>query len=365
MQTIRSLSFLIATASGALALSACGGNQGSAIPALPQSQQSSVKLEPAKKSQPLVYITDLWFTSQATLNATAYPLDANGPTTPVIALGGGSVGLEFESSGIAVSKNQSIALDGQDGTSGGAAVNVYPPGATGNTPPSAVYSCVGLGEALSLTYDGSGALYAMNFNPPRVGSNSIFVFPPNASSGCPAATHTIFGDRTKLFGNPGGIAVWKHTIYAVTGDVDQSAILQFPDSANGNQKPSRIITGKKVPLQIPEGIAIDAKGEMLVADSYANTIDIFAADAKGNAAPVRVISGSRTGLFQPEDVEVSKDGRIFVVNGSNNTNVQGDSITVYSPNAHGNAKPIQTIPGGNDYPQSEIGNPTAIALFDP
>ena len=346
-------------------LAACSTNPGTSMPQLATSAPAIRDRQTAKKPQSLVYITDLWFTSQATLNATAYPLRADGPTSPVIALGGGSVGLEFESSGIAVSKNQSVALDAQDVSGGGAGVNVYPPGATGNTPPSAIYSCVGLGEAKGLTYDDSSALYAMNFNPPRNGSNSIFVFPAGSSSGCPAGTHIIVGEKTKLFGNPGGIAVWKHQIYAVTGAVDTSAILEFPDSANGNQRPARIITGKKTGFQIPEGITVDANGEILVADSYANTIDIFAADAHGNAAPVRIISGSRTGLFEPQGVAISKDGRIFVVNGSNNTNVQGDSITVYAPKASGNAKPIQTIPGGNGYPQSEIGNPTAIALFEP
>jgi hypothetical protein len=355
--------FRISVAAGLL-LAACSTNQTTSLPRLPASAAAIPDRRVAKKTLPLVYITDLWFTSQATLNAVAYPLNANGPTTPAIALGGGSVGLEFESSGIAVSRDQSVALDAQD-ASGGAGVNVYPPGATGNTPPSAIYSCPGVGEALSLAYDASGVLYAMNFNPPRVGSNSIFVFPKGASSGCPAGTHTIFGDKTQLFGNPGGIAVANHQIYAVTGAVDTSAILEFPDSANGNKKPSRVITGSKTGFQIPVGIAVDASGEILVADSYANTIDIFAADAHGNAAPIRIISGSRTGLFQPEDVTVSKNGRIFVVNGSNNTNVQGDSITVYASKASGNAKPIQTIPGGNGYPQSEIGNPTAIALFEP
>jgi hypothetical protein len=345
-------------------LAACSTNPGTSIPQLATSAPAIRDRQAANKPQPLVYITDLWFTSKATLNAVAYPLNANGPTTPVIALGGGSVGLEFESSGIAVSKNQSIALDGQDASGGAAGVNVYPPGATGNTPPSAIYSCPGLGEALSLTYDDTGVLYAMNFNPQRVGSNSIFVFPKGASSGCPAGTHTIFGDKTRLFGNPGGIAVFKHHIYAVTGAVDTSAILEFSDTANGNKKPARIIAGKKTGFQIPEGIAVDARGEILVADSYANTIDIFAAVAHGNAAPIRIISGSKTGLFQPEGVAVSKDGRIFVVNGSNNTNVQGDSITVYASKASGNANPLQTIPGGNGYPQSEIGNPTAIALFE-
>jgi hypothetical protein len=319
---------------------------------------------PGKKSQALVYITDLWLTTQAPIEAVGFPMGANGPMAPAMTLGGGAIGLEFESEGIAVSSQQNLALDGQM-SGGGATVNVYPPGASGNTAPSAVYSCVGLGEAQALTFDKSGTLYAMNFNPPRLGSNSIFIFPPGSTSGCPAGTRTIFGKRTRLFGNPGGIAVWKNHIYAVSGDVDQSTILVYPINANGNVRPSRIITGNKTTLQIPDGIAIDAKGEILVVDSYANRVDIFAANAKGNEAPIRSIKGTNTQLYLPQGVEVAKDGRIFVVNSSYNSNVQGDSITVYSPDAEGDVAPIQAIPGGTLHPISEIGNPTALALYEP
>jgi hypothetical protein len=347
---------------GAAIVAGCSANIAQPLP--PGASIAGGFERPAKSANDLIYITTLWETQSGSVDATAYPLDGNGPMAPTIALGGANLGLEFESSGIAVSPKQQVALDGQDGSEGGAAVNVYPPGATGNVAPSAVYSCQGLGEALSLTYDRTGTLYAMNFNPPRVGSNSIFIFPPNSNSGCPANTHLIFGKHTQLEGLPGGIAVWKNHIYSVMENVSQSAILIYPTSANGDIRPSRVISGKKTKFEIPGGIAVDSKGEILIADSYAKKIDIFAANARGDVAPERVIAGPKTQLYLPEDVGVSKDGRIFVVNGSYNSNTLGDSITVYAPNASGDAKPIQVIPGGNGNPQSEIGNPTALALYE-
>jgi hypothetical protein len=342
---------------------ACSENPTQSLPS-PARTAGTIK-RPAKSSNDLIYVTTLWETQTGSIDATAYPLDGNGPMPPTIALGGGNLGLEFESSGIAVSLKQQVALDGEDGSGGAATVNVYPPGANGDAAPSTVYSCQGLGEALSLTYDRAGTLYAMNFNPPRVGSNSIFIFPPNSNSGCPADTRVIFGKHTQLGGDPGGIAVWKNHLYAVIENVSQSAILVFPASANGDVRPSRVISGTKTKFEIPGGIAVDSKGEILVADSYAKRIDIFAPDARGNVAPGRIITGAKTQLYLPQDVGVSRDGRIFVVNGSYNSNTLGDSITVYAPNAKGNAKPIQVIPGGNRNQQSEIGNPTALALFEP
>ncbi|HEY3676784.1 MAG TPA: hypothetical protein VGK84_12435 [Candidatus Tumulicola sp.] len=346
--------FLLAS----LTLAACGGNQSQAITPAAVDGLGTAR---TAQTQSLVFISDAWFTTSGKINATGYSTNADGETAPVVALD--APGLEFESSGIAVSSKGAVALDGE--SSNGASVNVYPPGANGNMGPSAVYSCVGLGEAKALTFDKHDALYAMNFNPPRDGSNSIFVLPPNSESGCPSGTHTIVGKRTQLFETPDGIAVSKTHIYAMTGAVDTSAILVFPITANGDVRPSRIITGKKLGLQIPAGIAVDTKGEILVADSYTNSIVVFAANAKGDVAPIRVIKGSNTQLYLPQGVEVAKDGRIFVVNSSYNSNVQGDSITVYAADAKGNAKPIQTIPGGNNHPKSEIGNPTALALFEP
>ena|GEM_PF-1922482 len=344
---------------------ACSGSQAPQLTGLPStSTVPKVKLEAKNKMKRLVYITDIWGTSAQTIDVAGYPLSANGPTSPSNTLGGDKLGMEFESEGIAVSPQGAIALDGQDGPSGSAAVNVYAPGASGNVAPSTIYACAGLGEPLALTYDASGNLYAMNFNLPRAGSNSIFVFPSGSSSGCPANTQTIFGNNTRLFGNPGGIAVYRKKIYAVmvsTGTA--SAILEFPTSSNGNVTPTRRITGSKTTLQIPDGIAVNGTGEIFVVDNYSYSVDVFAPGAHGNAAPIRVIHGAHTQLYDPVGVGISKDGRIFVVNSSFNSNVNGDSITVYAANASGDAAPIAVIPGGHDYPKSEIGNPTALAIY--
>ncbi|MBV9028579.1 MAG: hypothetical protein JO311_08180, partial [Candidatus Eremiobacteraeota bacterium] len=331
--------------------------------ALPPMNVSANTVSNAKKSDGLIYVTDLWLkSSRTTIEAAGYPINGTGPQAPTIELGGDQLGIETQSAGIAVSPDGSVALDGNDGPSGNAAVNVYAPGANGNVAPTTVYSCSGMGEPAGLAFDHAGNLYAFNFNLPREGSHSIFVFPAGSPSGCPANTHLIFGKRTRLFGDPGGIAVARNAIYV---DIDNtnhaSAILRFPASANGNHRPSHVITGKKTTLEIPDGIAVDGHGDILVVDNYAQRIDIFAPDAKGNVAPIRVIKGPHTQLYQPTGIAVSNDGRIFVANSSFNSNVKGDSITVYAPDAKGDAKPIQMIPGGQNYPQTELAAPTALA----
>ena len=47
------------------------------------------------------------------------------------------------------------------------------------------------------------------------------------------------------------------------------------------------------------------------------------------------------------------------------TRMLGASITVFAANASGDAKPIRVIPRGKDHQKSMIGNPKALAVYDP
>ena len=71
----------------------------------------------------------------------------------------------------------------------------------------------------------------------------------------------------------------------------------------------------------------------------AGSITVYAPDAIGNALPARTVSGPNTGLFVPCGVALDSAGNIYVAN--------SDSITVYTPNASGNVAPVRTIRGNN------------------
>lgn len=68
--------------------------------------------------------------------------------------------------------------------------------------------------------------------------------------------------------------------------------------------------------------------------------------------PLRKIEGPHTGINGPLGIAVDTDGTIYVAN--NNSN----SITVYAPQASGDAAPIRTIAG----PQTGLNSPRRLVL---
>jgi hypothetical protein len=126
----------------------------------------------------------------------------------------------------------------------------------------------------------------------------------------------------------------------------------FKPGRHGNVAPARRIGGAAANLHSPSGIAVDSSGNLYVADSCqgyscAGDVQVFAAGSKGNVASIRRIAGSATGLASPEGIALDAAGNLYIANVSTNT------ITVYAAGASGNAPPLRTIRGAEtllDYP---------------
>jgi Putative Ig domain len=58
-------------------------------------------------------------------------------------------------------------------------------------------------------------------------------------------------------------------------------------------------------LDFPDGVDVDATGNIYVSNLFANTITVYAPTARNNAAPTATLSGSATGLAGPEHLAVS------------------------------------------------------------
>jgi DNA-binding beta-propeller fold protein YncE len=86
---------------------------------------------------------------------------------------------------------------------------------------------------------------------------------------------------------------------------------------------------------------------LYVANAAANSITAYTLPAQGNVAPARTISGPRTGLSNPVALAVDADGNIIVANA-------GGSIEVFSDGANGNVSPATTY--------ALPGSPAAIAV---
>ena len=80
---------------------------------------------------------------------------------------------------------------------------------------------------------------------------------------------------------------------------------------------------------------------LYVANEFAG-VTVYAEGATGDATPIQDISGSNTGLDFPNDVAVDASGNIYVANGGN---AYSNSVTVYAAGATGNVAPIQDISG--------------------
>jgi hypothetical protein len=132
----------------------------------------------------------------------------------------------------------------------------------------------------------------------------------------------------------------------------RSSVLFFPRRANGNERPAGKIAGSETRLHYVRGIAMDAQGQVYVANNYPSSITVYAAGALGNVAPVRRIKGRHTQLARPAGIALDPAGFLYVVNKN------APSIAVYAPGATGDAAPVRLIRGAH----TGLNLPWGIAL---
>jgi hypothetical protein len=79
----------------------------------------------------------------------------------------------------------------------------------------------------------------------------------------------------------------------------------FPQSANGDQKPSAVYTGPTTMLSSPAGLYEDsARGRLWVSNFGSNALTSYKWPATGTFKPVAIISGQNTGLSGPIGVSI-------------------------------------------------------------
>jgi hypothetical protein len=137
-----------------------------------------------------------------------------------------------------------------------------------------------------------------------------------------------------------------------------SSILIFAAGTSGAAAPTAFIGGANTGLNFPVGVALDSKGNILVANTAGaagnGNIEIFASGTTGNTAPTKVIGGPLTGLVNPTGIVLDSTGNIFVADRTAN------SVSVFAPTASGNVAPIRVIAG----PATTLNNPSDV-LIDP
>ena len=193
----------------------------------------------------------------------------------------------------------------------------------------------------------------------------------------------VFGPRTNV-GFVAGIALdsERKEILALNNDIEDTMIV-LPYGANGNQPPARMLS---VPHQA-WGVAIGRKQQQLaITVEIQEAVVIYRRDAREVEAPVRVIRGPGTGLADPhgilwddqhDEITVANHGNyrgLFkntgggcVPTGNDDAEagpesgeIRPPSITTYSANARGDAKPLRTIQGDKtrlDFPMGLADDP--------
>ena len=100
--------------------------------------------------------------------------------------------------------------------------------------------------------------------------------------------------------------------------------------------PTATLTG----LAGPSAVALDAQGNLYVANEAANTVSVF---APGGTSPTRTL----TGVSKPVALAIDAQGNLFVANG----NFTGTTVSVFAP---GSTSPTRTLTG--------LSGPSALAF---
>lgn len=272
----------------------------------------------------------------------------------------------------------------------GNTVTVYPVGNFGNLRPLITYSnsdalfgCSPDSQVFErpsvIALDRSRNIYVANDGSWFRGYDSVTVFGRGKSPmDPPIRAICTNGTQDKTgFGSPRGVAVdGKGYVYVINFYVfnfgtgaNLPSITIYPPGSNGDTAPVRTVTGKATGLSQPTGLAIDSSGFLYALNENGEpvapggSITVYGPQANGNAVPLRVISGTNTsnvtGLDNPAAIALDRANNIYTANDGSTDGAGGtDSVTIYSANSTGNVKPIARIAG----PMTQLNDPNAIAV---
>jgi hypothetical protein len=323
---------------------AAGCNSGPAVspaPLAPQQRTSADRVRTPANScrvDACIYVMNANGSS-----VTVYAAGANGNVFPIRTISGPKTMMIYPS-GIARGADHDTYVTNFNYGSRLGFVTVYAPSANGNAAPIRTIS----GSNTQLTYpngpelDASGELYVAD----RIGAVEVYA---NGANGNVAPIRRIAGGNTRL-DIPFDVAVdgagelyVANSRFCPRGHCSGADLVTvYAAGANGNATPIRTISGSNTGLNLSGSIALDALGEINVANLGGQSVTVYAKGANGNVAPIRTIAGSMTGFSGPVSVALDAGGRIYV--GSVGAPAR---VTVYAAGANGNAAPIRTISGYN------------------
>ncbi|MGA8533246.1 MAG: hypothetical protein WB615_03970 [Candidatus Tumulicola sp.] len=354
-------SLVTATLLTALGLPACTG--GGAFPAAAQridGLRSPVRslggsTSTACRTQTCIYVTnnDGYGNYSQGNKVLVFSREANGNAAPIAQIRGKKTGLKYPRA-IALDRDRSVYVSNFTPGENGSSITVYPAGATGNAPPARKITGPNteLYAPSSVSVAADGATYvtdvygaASGCSNPTQGCWDVNVYAAGAN-GDAAPVQSIRGQQTKLYYVYGSAVDASGNVYVANGYHANCCVTVYAANSNGDVKPLRNISGSKTGLATPVGLALDARGDVFVLNaegSPTRSVTVYAPGAHGNVKPIRTISGQNTGLYAaPVAIAVDGSGRVYVVQSG-----YANSISVFATGANGDVAPVRVIQGKN------------------
>ena len=262
-----------------------------------------------------------------------------------------------------------------------------------NTAPTkTLTTSVGLTTTADVTFDSSGNLYVLDYDPPN---KSVNVYQAGNLNGHPApiahvdvdyagiatsiaidsngnvyvSTYPINGilvyDDISTWAADGTTQPIKRLAYAqpLAISIDSSDNLYVVESAkvsvfddistwlsDGSTQPSKSLVGNSTGLDDSSSVELDDSGNMYVSNSGNNSITYYAAGwSGGDTAPTKTLIGNNTGLDAPGPIAFDASGKMFVSSGCTICGVEptgSPKVLAFAANwTTGNTAPVKTLVG--------------------
>ena len=318
-----------------------------------------------------------WYSDSPGFNVTVYRAGSNGNVKPIATLGGsaeGAQGVAIDSSGKAY-----VATEFSEGRSynAGGMITVLSALGEGKVKTIAtVYTTgkTGLRNVEGIALDSKANIYVAM---PSGGSSdlgTVAVFATGHYGNIPP-TITLSGDDTRPH-FPEGIAVDPRGRLHVAnmGNLRTTgSVTVYAAASNLVAPPIATITGDNTDLQDSRGIAVDQSGNSYVIE-YNGELLVYRHGSNGNVAPLASIDGDKPGIYHPTAIAVDSSAKIYVTTRkieyvATGRNPHGRRyLYVHKSKAPFESQPLLT---GSDsggpavliYPPSSKGDPTPIAVI--
>jgi hypothetical protein len=132
-----------------------------------------------------------------------------------------------------------------------------------------------------------------------------------------------------------------------------NTVTVFALGATGNVAPIRTISGASTQLNLPIGIRVDGKGNLLVANRQGGNVTVYPDTASGNVAPTSVLTA--TGMGSPQGIAIGASNDVYVSTCPNcGASNGGNSSIFHFPSASGESD--------SSFSSAGLAYPSSIAL---